>query len=182
MDRFKTGDHVEIVGDIAAFCDSKIGIITAAPSRAISVIKEFTIQLADGALRNFYDFQLRRPPVTAAQLVFDSASSGAPAGMRGASQDRHLRFVDQDVDIHVRTVIRGEYQTIIGQLFVVRKSLVHAMASLMFEGRNREMAIIDHSGEFRFDEVPLGNVSIEFLVPSRRILTAFEMSARKSTA
>ena len=184
MNRLKIGDYVEVVGEMAAFCNAKIGVIDAIPVRAISVIKEFTVKLADGTLRNFFDFQLRTPPAAPAYLVYDSAWSSTPDGIRGAVQSRHLRFVDQELaaDIHIKSAVCGELQTIIGQLFMIRKAPQHAMATLISEGKTKEMIILDRAGEFRFDEVPLGSVCIEFLVPSRRISTAFEMSVWKSTA
>jgi hypothetical protein len=182
MRGFQIGDPVEILDAIAALYDAKIGIILAAEARAINVIKEFTVKLADGIAGNFYDFQLRILTGTMARRVFDSASSGTPSGIRGTIGDRHLRFVEQEVDIHIKIAGRGGFPTIIGQLFVVENAPKYAMATLVFEGKNRETVVIDRSGEFQFTDVPAGDIRIDFLVPSRRILAPFEISAWKSTA
>jgi hypothetical protein len=169
MFRFKTGDRVEVVGDIARFLNSKIGLITSDSQRSISVLKEFAVTLADGTRGTFFDFQLRIPPCITARMAFDSITAGMATGMRGGGFNRQLRFVAQNFDLHISVAASGQNRNMLGQLIWGSKTSEGAVISLLVDDEVIGTTTTDKNGEFRLRDVPAGPVNLEVLVPSGRI-------------
>jgi hypothetical protein len=172
MSGLSIGDRVELIRDLEHRYHSRIGIITAADEHSVPVLKEFAVKLADGTEAHFSGFQLKVPPATDARRVIDGAVYSA-TGMRGAMQGRHLVFGADDFDLHLKVVQSQKHKKVIGQLSS-RNIPDPALVTLLVRGNPRQTATTDGFGEFMFQEVPAGNVSIEILVPSRRILATFD--------
>jgi len=174
MASFKVGDRVEIVGDIARYYKSKIGLITEAEQRSVSVIKEFAVKLADGARGTFFDFQLAIPPARIARNEFDSSSSPNP-GMRGVTSDRQLRFLTSDFDIHLSVTRANDHHLVMGQIDSREKRSQLVLVSLILAGEAHATTTTNLEGEFRLHDVPSGDITIEMFMPAERILSSFRI-------
>jgi hypothetical protein len=169
----KKGDRIEVVGDIARFLTSKVGVITSDDQRSTSVLKEFSVTLSDGTLGTFFDFQLRIPPNIISRMAFDSVTSGVPSGFRGGAFNRQVRFVAHNFDLHVSVGPSGQNRILFGQLIWASRITELAIVSLLFGDEVLGTAITDSNGEFRFQEVGAGRVNLEIVVPSTRITSSF---------
>jgi hypothetical protein len=174
VEAFKIGDRVEIVGDIAQNNKSKVGIITgvldesSSPSR-----KMFKVRLADGASSTFFDSQLQAAVPVPARTLFDSSVSPPPADFRGPLDERHLLFVARNFDIHMRITGSAGNKKLIGEVTPHVPSEVPTVVILFSHGEMKETVTADSSGEFSFQEVPMGDLVVEILVPACRIVTSF---------
>lgn len=106
---------------------------------------------------------------TAARIIFDSSVSPLPSGFRGIVQDRHLLFIDQDFDIHMKIAAAGRHQEIHGQVIPRAPTEESCLVMLLIQEELKETTKTDRFGEFSFQEVPAGDVAVEILVPSRRL-------------
>jgi hypothetical protein len=114
-----------------------------------------------------------------ADIIFDSLTEPALAGVRGPGDARQvvLRTDNVDIDLHIsrtggRTMLWGQLlprmeDTMIGQVQV----------TLMCEGERLRSVRSNESGEFRFDDVPPGELSIGVHVPSlsRQVFGVFKI-------
>ncbi len=167
---FQVGDRVEVIGTIAKYYVSTIGIVTALGQSQVPVMKDFHVELTDGTLARFFDFQLRVPPPTMAGLLFDNWRSPSLSGLRGAAEDRHLLFVMCDFDIHLKLGRSDEKKTVLGQVTPVpRISLV----SLLIGQQQKETTTTDLTGAFKLPEIGWGDVAVEIFVPGQRIICEF---------
>ena len=112
---------------------------------------------------------------TMAHMIFDSSLSLLPSGIRGMGQDRHLLFVAPDLDIHVKITEADRHKEIYGQVIPHASTEESATIMLVTEAEPKEMRRPDQFGEFSFDEVPAGNVAIEIVLASRRVVAAFDV-------
>jgi hypothetical protein len=113
-------------------------------------------------------------PATPARVLFDSSASTVTPPFVNA-KDRHLLFVDPDFDIHMKVIASGSGKEIIGQVIprAVAERSVRVMLSVQGEQLQATTAT-DDFGEFRFDQVPAGDASIEIVTESRRVITSFD--------
>jgi hypothetical protein len=114
-------------------------------------------------------------PSTTARMIFDSSLSSLPSGVRGMGQDRHLLFVAADLNIHVKITEADRHKEIYGQVISQATNGESPMIMLVSEEVSKEMRRTDQFGEFSFDEVPAGNVAIEIVLATRRVVAAFDV-------
>ena len=112
-------------------------------------------------------------PATTAHIIFDSYLSPLPSGVRGIDQDRHLLFVGPELDIHVKIAQVNRHKEIYGQVITHGPREESTTILLLSCEASQEMTA-GPFGEFTFDEVPSGNVSLEILLPTRRVIAAFD--------
>jgi len=173
MANFNIGDRVEVIGDIARYYSSTVGIITGIERGVTSLFNKHTLRLADGTVGTFLPFQIQIPPATTARLVFDSSASWQPAGLRGATQPRHLRFTAQQFDIHLKVLESETGIAIVGQIFSEKPERIRpALLTLLVEGKPDRTASTDPIGEFKLDAIPPGEVELEIVVPAHRIFAS----------
>ena len=120
-------------------------------------------------------FEIRKlQPLTRAHMIFDSSLSLLPSGVRGMDQDRHLLFTAPDLDIHVKITETDRHKEIYGQVIHQAPTEESTIVMLVTEEEPKEMKRPDQFGEFSFNEVPAGDVAIEIILPSRRVVAAFD--------
>ena len=112
-------------------------------------------------------------PSSTAHIIFDSSLSLLPSGVRGMVQDRHLLFVGPDLDIHVKIAQADRHKEIYGQVITHSQKEEPATVLLLSCEAPQEMSP-GPFGEFNFDEVPSGSISLEIVLPSRRVVAAFD--------
>ena len=174
MSGLNIGDRVELIRDIGHRFRSRIGIITAADQHAVPVLQEFVVRLADGGEAIFSGFQLTKPPARAARRLEDSDVSFHTPGMRGKVEDRHLLFADDNFDIHLKVATSPEHKNVLGQVTSRTTTWELALVTLLAQDRPHETATIDGFGEFVFRKVPAGNLNIEILIPSHRVVVPLD--------
>ena len=173
MPRFEIGDRVEIVGDIRDQFPSSIGIITA--TEGTFSLPKFRVRLADGTESVFWDSQLQVPPVMFADMIYDTHVSPVPPGLRGSIYEHHMRFISREFDIHVK-LTRSEERTILqGQLAANGVAPKSSLVTLLLNRGPLATTVADSYGEFRIEQIPSGDAMLEILVPSRRIVAAFDV-------
>ena len=69
MPRFKLGDRVQLVGDIARFYACIVGVVVKGGTYPSAILNQYTVRLADGTVAAFFDFQLEIPPAGMAQIA-----------------------------------------------------------------------------------------------------------------
>jgi hypothetical protein len=121
------------------------------------------------------ELSFRHQPATPARMLFDSFLSSVKPALGDDATERHLLFVDPDFDIHMKVVASGSRKEISGQ--VIPRALsdrsVRVMLSIPGEQLQATTAT-DDFGEFRFDQVPTGDASVEIVTESRRVITSFD--------
>jgi len=115
-------------------------------------------------------------PAEDARVVFDSSVSAMSYGIRGGfSSDRHLLFVDTELDIHLKISAAGpQKKEIYGQVIWREPAEDPSVIMLHFEEKLASTTRTEQFGEFNFPEVPNGTVALEILMPARRILARFD--------
>lgn len=112
-------------------------------------------------------------PAIAAHILFDRSVPASTFGFRGKVQDRHLLFLDQDFDIHMKITAAELEKEIHGQVIPRMRTEESFLVTLLFQDEPAETTTTDSFGEFSFHEVPTGNLAVEILLPSRRIVASF---------
>jgi len=171
MPRFKLGDRVQLVGDIARFYACIVGVVVKGGTYPSAILNQYTVRLADGTVAVFFDFQLETPPATIAQIIFDSAASQKPSGTRGAAAARNMRLLARGIDIHLK-ISGGAKKTIAGQVTTGPSAMRNALVTVFPGDQTVDSASTDDSGEFTLSDVPPGDITIEVLIPSRRIVAS----------
>jgi len=171
MPRFKLGDRVQLVGDIARFYACIVGVVVKGGTYPSAILNQYTVRLADGTVAAFFDFQLETPPAGTAQIVFDSAASHETSGTRGAATARNIRLLGRGIDIHLK-ISGGTKKTIAGQVTSGTSVMRNALVSVVLEDQTVDSTSTDDTGEFTLGDVPPGDITIEVLMPSRRIVAA----------
>lgn len=119
-------------------------------------------------------FEVQQPvPPTTAHTIFDSSLSLLPSGVRGMGRDHHLLFAGPNLDIHVKISEVDRHKEIYGQVIWRGQTQQSATVRLLTDKAAQEMEL-GPLGEFCFDEVPAGSASIEVLLPSDRVVAAFD--------
>jgi len=170
MPRFKLGDRVQLVGDIARFYACIVGVVVKGGTYPSAILNQYTVRLADGTVAVFFDFQLETPPAGTAQIIFDSAASKT-SGTRGAATARNMRLLGRGIDIHLK-ISGGTKKTIAGQVTAGTSVMRNALVSVVLGDQTVDSTSTDDTGEFTLGDVPPGDITIEVLMPSRRIVAA----------
>jgi hypothetical protein len=162
-----------VVGDIARFHACTVGVVVQGESYTASVLNQYAVRLADGTTATFFDFQLQTPPTVTAHLIFDSSSAPKAAGTRGAAV-RQLRLLARNVDIHLRISDspQEKKKTVIGQITAGATVVRNALVTLLIGGQSLDSTSTDQAGEFTLSDVASGEVTIEIVIPSRKILAS----------
>ena len=107
-------------------------------------------------------------------ILFDSDVSSRPGGFRGAGNDRHLLFADQDFDVHLKISNAEGNNELYGQLICrePKNGSESSVVTLLVQGMPADETTTADFGEFSFCKIPTGDLSIEVMVATRR-LTAF---------
>src|SRR6059036_204529 len=101
-------------------------------------------------------------PVIASTL-FDSYSQTTPAGTRGAPDARHLVLRAEGFDIHVKVWGESPKRQMAGQI-LARGAAVpvgDARLHLLRDGERLAITTADKLGEFSFNDVPEGQLSLQ---------------------
>ena len=121
------------------------------------------------AIRNSIAIYQIPKPVSAvrrvlASLVFDSFGQPVTVGVRGPSDAQQLLLQAEGMDLHLRL----SPPVIVGQLLqrTEQRFVSGARLSLIQQGVAVESTITDALGEFRFRQVPAGQVRLEADLPS----------------
>jgi hypothetical protein len=168
------GDRVELIPDIGHHYSSRIGIVSSADEHPVSALRDYVVSLADGTTAAFSGFQLRTLTRTVARKLHDSAIASSPLGVRGALENRHLLFGAEHFEIHLRVAASTQSRQAVGQVTSEVINWEHALVTLLVEDTPRITKSTDRFGEFMIEEIPAGNVSLEVLVPSYRVVASFE--------
>ncbi len=171
MPRFKIGDRVQLVGDIARFYAFVVGVVVQGEADPASVLNQYAVRLADGTVAAFFDFQLQTPPATVAQIIFDSAVSPKGAGSRPSSAVRQVRLLARDIDILLQISGSGT-KTILGRVAAGAMTIPKAVVTLLAGDQATRTITSDNTGEFTLRDVVGNKVAMEILVPSRRIIVS----------
>jgi hypothetical protein len=113
-----------------------------------------------------------------ATVVFDSFAQPALAGARGTSIARQIVLRAEEFDIHVRISGESERRHMTGQVLArdettfVRGATLH----LVQDGKRFESTSIDKLGEFEFQGVPDGLLSLQMDLPHLTIVGALHVS------
>jgi hypothetical protein len=114
-------------------------------------------------------------PTEDARVIFDSSVSASAFGVRGFGSDRHLLFVDPELDIHLKIGAVGPRQKeLYGQVIWREQMEEPSVVMLRVEEKVAGTTRTEQFGEFSFPEVPPGNIAVEILMPSRCVLARFD--------
>jgi hypothetical protein len=113
----------------------------------------------------------------AMSVLFDSSVSPLPSRFGGAVNDRHLVFVGQDFDMHLKISVAEGNKELRGQVIphVVKKDLQSATITLLAEGEPVGKSTTDESGEFNLREIPTGDLVVEVMTANRRVKASFSL-------
>src|SRR5207248_10365150 len=126
--------------------------------------------LAAGTTATFFDFHLQMPPAVTAHLIFDSSAGPKGVDTRGTGA-RQLRLLARNLDIHLR-ISDSPKKTVIGQITTGAAAVRNALVTLLIGGQGRDFTSTDQAGEFTLRDVASGEVTIEIVIPSRKILAS----------
>jgi hypothetical protein len=109
-------------------------------------------------------------------ILFDSAVSPLPSRFGGA-KDRHLVFVGQDFDMHLKISETDGGNELRGQVIphVSIKDPQLSTITLLAEGKPIGQNTTDQSGEFMLPEIPTGDLVLELMTPYRRTTASFSV-------
>ncbi len=95
-----------------------------------------------------------------ANLIFDSFAQPATAGVRGEADSRQLLLKGGDVDLHLR--ISQVPNLMLGQLLqrTDTRFVSGVRIQIVFKGESVGTTVTDSLGEFRFQELPSGNLQL----------------------
>jgi hypothetical protein len=113
-----------------------------------------------------------------ASVVFDSFAQPALAGARGTASARQIVLRAEEFDIHVRISGESERRHMTGQVLArgeasfVRGAMLH----LVRDGKRFESTSVDKLGEFEFQGLPDGLLSLQMDLPHLTIVGALNVS------
>jgi hypothetical protein len=169
MARFKPGDRVQLISDIARFYQHVIGVVLERSTDERSVLVQYPVRLADATVATFYDFQLQMPPIVRAHAVFDSFDSKEHAGVRDPTEDRQICLAGAGIEIDLK-MIAGFDKSILGHVRVGNTPLAAALITLVVEDLPIATVPTDADGHFEFREVPGGEIMFETFLPGKRVV------------
>lgn len=116
-----------------------------------------------------------RPAI--ASTLFDSHAQPALAGTRGTAEARHLVLRAEGFDIHVKIWGPASGRQMAGQI-LARGAAVPvegARLHLLREGERMASTVADRIGEFGFNSVPEGLLSIQVDLPNLTVVGALNL-------
>jgi len=113
-----------------------------------------------------------------ASVVFDSFAQPALAGARGTTSARQVVLRAEEFDIHVRISGESEKRHMTGQVLARGETTFvgGAMLHLVRDGKRFESTSVDKLGEFEFQGVPDGLLSLQMDLPHLTIVGALNVS------
>ena len=115
-------------------------------------------------------------PATASTL-FDSHAQPALAGTRGTEDARHLVLRAEGFDIHVKVSGVAPSRQMAGQI-LARGGPVpvnNARLHLLRDGERLATTVADELGEFQFNDVPEGLLSLQVDLPNLTVVGALSL-------
>jgi hypothetical protein len=125
---------------------------------------------------DYCEFQLHSPATVFADMIFDSCVSPAPSGLRGFMSGHHMRFISRGFDIHLRLTTSGKEKSLFGHLGAGSAAPEPALIRLLVDGELYAATATNAFGDFEIRGVRFGSAALEILVPSHRIVTAFDVT------
>ena len=115
-----------------------------------------------------------------ASLVFDSFTQPAFAGARGQTATRQVVMRAEDFDIHVRIWATNENRQVLGQIQPRGTStfIDTARLHLLQNGERVRSASVNELGEFHFDFVPAGLLSLQIDLPHLTVIGSLDVSEK----
>ena len=113
-----------------------------------------------------------------ASVVFDSLAQPALAGARGTATARQIVLRAEEFDIHVRISGEPERRHMTGQVLARGETdfVQGATLHLVRDGKRFESTSVDKLGEFEFQGVPAGLLSLQMDLPHLTIVGALNVS------
>jgi hypothetical protein len=146
---------------------------------------------SEALLESAHDlFQRRKQPVSSpakasfrqivATLVFDSFTQPAFAGARGQAATRQVVMRAEQFDIHVRIWATSENRQVLGQIQPRGTSefVDTARLHLLQNGERVGSASVNELGEFHFDFVPEGLLSLQIDLPHLTVIGSLDVSEK----
>lgn len=114
--------------------------------------------------------------LNAMAILFDSSISAWPSRFGGAD-DRHLVFVSQDFDMHLKISETKGKNALHGQVIPhgSNKDPESSTITLLAEGELVGKSATDGLGEFSLTDVPHGDLVVEVTTSNRRITASFSV-------
>jgi hypothetical protein len=115
-----------------------------------------------------------------ASLVFDSFTQPAFAGARGQSNTRQVLMRAEDFDIHVRIWATNENRQVLGQIQPrgTNTFIDTARLHLLQDGERVSSASVNELGEFHFESVPAGLLSLQIDLPHLTVIGSLDVSEK----
>lgn len=106
-----------------------------------------------------------------ASMIFDSLSQPAFAGARGAAEARQVVLRTTEIDIHVRISGKPESRQVTGQVLTRSESAIPETVKvhLLHNGDRIKTSELNTLGEFEFERVPDGMLSLQVDLPDRTV-------------
>ena len=115
-----------------------------------------------------------------ASLVFDSFTQPAFAGARGHAATRQVLMRADEFDIHVRIWATNEDRQMLGQIQPrgTNTFIDTARLHLLQNGERVSSASVNELGEFHFDSVPSGVLSLQIDLPHLTVIGSLDVSEK----
>jgi anti-sigma factor RsiW len=115
-----------------------------------------------------------------ASLVFDSFTQPAFAGARGQAAARQVVMRAEEFDIHVRIWATNENRQVLGQIQPrgTNTFIDTARLHLLQNGERVSSASVNELGEFHFDFVPAGLLSLQIDLPHLTVIGSLDVSEK----
>jgi hypothetical protein len=115
-----------------------------------------------------------------ATLIFDSFTQPAVAGARGQAASRQVVMRAEEFDIHVRIWATNENRQVLGQIQPRGTStfIDTARLHLLHNGERVSSASVNELGEFHFDFVPSGLLSLQIDLPHLTVIGSLDVSEK----
>ena len=115
-----------------------------------------------------------------ASLVFDSFTQPAFAGARGQAAARQVVMRAEEFDIHVRIWATNENRQVLGQIQPrgTNTFVDAAQLHLLQNGERVSSASVNELGEFHFDFVPSGLLSLQIDLPHLTVIGSLDVSEK----
>jgi hypothetical protein len=124
-------------------------------------------------LRAAYGILGARPGIgqALASMIFDSFSQPAFAGARGTGEARQIVLRTTEIDIHVRISGKPESRQVTGQVLTRSEGAIPeaVRVHLLNNGDRVQSSELNPLGEFEFDRVPNGLLSLQVDLPNRTV-------------
>ncbi len=110
-------------------------------------------------------------------ILFDSSMSLLPSRFGDALRDRHLVFVGQDFDMHLKISETEGNNELHGQVIPhgPRKDPQSSTVTLLAQGKPVGQSATDQFGEFILPEIPAGDLVVEVVTVDRRNTASFSV-------